>query len=62
MWADASSWVRSMAARLGLACQMERRRHWILLERVEFTVSGDPHAVLRFARAYNAAIDAYNSE
>ena len=51
-----------MAARLGLACQMERRRHWILLERVEFTVSGDPHAVLRFARAYNAAIDAYNSE
>lgn len=61
VWAGASAWVRAEAARQGLACKMERRRHWLVLERVKFTVAGHPHDVLRFARRYNVAIAAYNA-
>lgn len=61
VWAEASAWVRAEAERHGLTCKMERRRHWLVLERVKFTVAGDPRDVLRFARRYNAAIAAYNA-
>lgn len=62
VWAGASAWVRAEAACQGLTCRIERKRHWLLLERVHFTVAGQPRAVLQFARRYNAAIAAYNAE
>ncbi|CAN7475581.1 hypothetical protein LJR074_003202 [Acidovorax sp. LjRoot74] len=61
LWAEASAWVRAEAERHGLTCKMERRRHWLVLERVKFTVAGHPRDVLRFARRYNAAIAAFNA-
>ena len=62
VWAGGSAWVRAEAARLELTCQMQCKRHWLVLERVHFTVAGSPRAVLQFARRYNAAIAAYNAE
>ena len=62
VWACASDWVQSEAKRLGLNCEMTRRRHWLLFEQVNFSVKGEPRAVLRFARRYNAAIDEYNAD
>lgn len=61
VWAGASAWVHAEAGRNGLACKLERRRHWLVLERVKFTVAGQPRDVLRFARRYNAAIAAFNT-
>lgn len=61
VWAGASAWVRAEAERHGLTCKMECRRHWLVLERVKFTVAGQPRDVLRFACRYNAAIAAYTA-
>lgn len=61
VWAGASAWLRAEAERHGLACKLERRRHWLVLERVKFTVAGQPRDVLRFALRYNAAIAEFNA-
>lgn len=61
VWAGAFAWVRAEAKRHGLACRMDRRSLWLVLERVKFTVAGYPDNVLQFTHGYNTGIAVHDA-
>lgn len=60
-WAGVGQFVRTTASRLGLQCELIVQKHW-LRESGSLKISGEPTAVLAFAKAYNQAIERYNIE